>query len=259
MKISKATSSNTDEKWHAQQSLDQYFPENRMSEDEIAIAQFIINFLKKENIIFEKFLDFGAGPTIHRLTPFVPFVKEIYISEYLEESLAQIQKWINADKDARNWDLYIQKVLELEKGNTSKTEIENRKTELRTKIKKLLIGDIFKTNPLDERITFSLVSSFYCADAVTDSKETWEKIMGNLSNLVSPGGWLILSASRNTNHSILNGIKMHNVKIDENDVQKLLVELGYQPSSIDIKVIPAKMWESVGIESVLVAKAQKKL
>lgn len=243
--------------WLARESLDQYFPETKVSSDEIAILKFLLKFIQNQEKKIDRMIDFGAGPVIHRMLPFVPYVSKIYLAEYLDESLGELKKWVKNSKNSRNWDTYIATELKLENKRVTKFSISNRRSMLREKIKKILKGDIFKPFPLNVNTKFPLVTSFYCLDAVTSSKKIWEKLMSNLSTLVKPGGWLIISASRNTSYSLLGDTKMPNVNLNENDIHDTLIQLGYIENSIDIKIIPAKLWESVGISSVLIAKAQK--
>ena len=246
-----------DKNWEPQASLDQYFPEHKVSTDEIEILRFVSNFLKRKGQVFDRVLDFGAGPVIHRLFSIAPYVKKIYISEYLSESLDEIRKWKNDHKESRNWNFYIKTVLGVEKRRRDKNSIAQRATLLKRKIKRLISGDIFKQRPLGKKITFPLVVSFYCLDAVTSSKKTWAILMKNLSSLVASNGWLIISASRNTSHSFLGNKKMSNVELNEKDLYLRLLELGYKPDTIEISVINAKIWSHVGISSVMVARAQK--
>lgn len=243
--------------WHSGMSLEQYFPEDHVSKDEVEIFKFLVDFFKKNHSRFEKVLDFGAGPVIHRLVPAVPYVKKIYISEYLSESILEVKKWLKGQKNARNWDFYIKKVLEIEGKESNNQAISRRRRELRRKIVSLAQGDIFKDRPLAKNARFPLVLSFYCADAVTGSKAVWRRLMKNLSGLVAPGGWFIVSASAETAYSMLGDKKMPNVKLNKMDVYKVLVKLGYLPETIDIRVIDAKIWKHVGITKVLVAKAKK--
>ena len=67
--------------WGSTDSLEQYFPENHISADEVAIQRFIISFLRKRMPKgLDTMLDFGAGPTVHRMVPFVPYVRNIDIA-----------------------------------------------------------------------------------------------------------------------------------------------------------------------------------
>ncbi|MDO8452017.1 MAG: guanitoxin biosynthesis pre-guanitoxin forming N-methyltransferase GntF [bacterium] len=243
--------------WESQASLDQYFPEHKVSPDEVAIMRFIVGFFKKQKKVFNTAIDFGAGPTIHRIVPLVPYLKEISIAEFLPESRQEVQKWLKGGKGARNWDTYIKKVLQVEGSVRSEKHITQRRALLRKKVKHVLHGDIFQTFPLGKPKKYQIVTSFYCADAVTASKKVWLGLMKNLSTLVAPEGWLLLTTCVETAYSILEGKKMHNVFLTEKDVHKALVYLGYTKDSIKIKVIPADMWSHVGISKVLVVVAQK--
>ena len=241
--------------WDPILSLNQYFPEDKVSSDEIEILKFISDFLKMGDKHFSRILDFGTGPVIHRLFPFTKYTDKIYIAEYLPESLREIKKWKENRHGSRNWNFYVKKVLEIEKTKSDTSAIEKRKSLLRKKMFRLIKGDIFKTRPLVKPMQFPLVISFYCLDSITRSKKIWYKLMSHLSSLVCKDGWLIISALRNTNYSILGDTKMPNVKLNEKDIRLALEGLGYK--TIDIKVINAKIWSGFGILSVMIAKARK--
>ncbi len=245
--------------WGSRASLEQYFPEDSISADEVMIQKYIIAHLKKVgNSHIERMLDFGAGPTVHRLVPFVPFVKRIDVAEYLPESLRDIKYWIDGEKGSRNWDVYIKKTLELEGGASDTRAITRRRSLLIKKIGAVIRGDIRKSAPLGKKVTYPLVTSFYCADAITTSKRLWKSYMHNLASLVEAGGWLILTVSRDTNHSLLNGHRMPNVRLVEKDIHDMFAAMGFNMKTFRQKKISAAMWSEIGISNVLFAVAQKK-
>lgn len=243
--------------WGSRTSLDQYFPEHKVSTDEIAIMRFLTSFFKKRGETFDSAIDFGAGPTIHRMIPLAPHVKKIDVAEFLSESRREVRKWASGKKGARNWDTYIHTALQVERSGHTNAHVARRRRLLKLKIRDVVHGDVFRKFPLGKRRQYPLVTSFYCVDAVTASRKTWLTLMKNLSTLVAPKGWLILTASLGTAYSMLGDRKMHNVLLTEKDVYNVLVRLGYKEDSIEIEVISAEMWSSVGISSVLIAAAQK--
>ena len=248
---------NMNEEWHSDESLDQYFPEDHVSADEKAIQRFLISFLRKQTPQLDRMLDFGAGPTIHRIVPFAPHANHIEIAEFLPESRQAIRRWIRGEKGSRNWDTYVRTTLKLEGVASDTRAVAKRRALLKSKIGRIVPGDIRKPHPLGKAIHYPLVTSFYCADAVTTSKKLWQTYMRNLSNLVAPQGWLIITVSADTNYSLLDGEKMPNVKLHEDDIRRIYAVLGYDMRTFRIKRISAKMWTHVGIANVLVASAQK--
>ena len=246
------------ETWDVVESLDQYFPEDSISADEVDIQKFIIALLKNGSFKnLDRMLDFGAGPTVHRMVPFAPYIKSIDIAEYLPESMRAISAWIDGKKGSRNWDTYIQKTLKLEGSASDDRAVAKRRTLLKKKIRWLLSGDIRKPVPLGKKIHYPLVTSFYCADAITTSKKLWVTYMKNLSSLVTPGGWLIITTLRNTNYSLLGDHNMPNVRLVESDIETIYKSLGYNMRTFKVKKISAKMWSHVGVSDIMLAFAQK--
>ena len=74
-------------KWNAKSYLEQYYTLRNLSRDEVLLFKYLNSFLEEFPLnYFKDFIDFGSGPTVHRLIPFVPYVKNIYVSDYLHQN-----------------------------------------------------------------------------------------------------------------------------------------------------------------------------
>ncbi|CAH1784918.1 unnamed protein product, partial [Owenia fusiformis] len=108
----------------------------------------------------------------------------------LPQNRKEIEKWLEADKDAINWDEHIQHICELDNNRN----IEARKSLMRSKIKDVIWCNALLLNPIAPvDATFDVVGTSFmleCA-AGSDTPETFRQLIKNASNLVKPGGFLV--------------------------------------------------------------------
>jgi hypothetical protein len=93
-------------------------------------------------------LEFGGGPTLYQLVSAAPNVKEIHFSDYLEENLTEVKKWVHRSSDAFNWNNVISTALEAEEITATPDAINVREEMLRKKITKFFRCDAFRKFPL---------------------------------------------------------------------------------------------------------------
>ncbi len=245
------------EKWNPKDYLKQYYETKEIAEDEIHILKFCVDFFKSGAYHFSESIEIGSGPTIHHAIPLVPYVDNIYLSDYLDSNLSEIKKWINRDTKHHDWSPYLKGVLKIEGKEATNLEVEERTDLLRQRIKGLLHCDIFLSHPLDMNKKFPLVTSFYCADSATHSKEAWILAMQNILNLVAPKGWFIMSALEKAKNYKVGDLEFPSAQISGLDVEKVLKNSGFKPDSIVIKVIPISAWKNEGFDGIIIARAQK--
>lgn len=251
--------------WETKNYLAHYYLSSKLVYDEVLIFKYIYKFLSRfKKHSFDDFLDFGSGPTIHRLIPFVNHAKNIYISDYLAENLEEIKLWLNDRQTAHDWDEQIKHILKIEYGNQKESsddlirEVNHRKLALKKKIKGFLKCDAFKQKPLlgfNKR--FDLITSFYCIDSITSSKVKWYKATKNLLELAKPGGWVIISALRSTKHYMVDSSIFPSPEINEKDFLKVFVQSKFDIKSVNVKIISAKLWLNSEIKSLMIISAQK--
>lgn len=241
--------------------LETYF--RTIDPDEEAIAKFLVKEYKKIKL-GSAMLDIGCGPTIHHILPVVPYVSRIDIADYLDESLLQIQLWMEKNQHAHKWDHFTKKILEFENcKNINQEEIEKRENNLARLIKKFMRCDVLRIHPIALRKKYPVVGFFYCAEEITTKKIVWKQIMRNVCSLVSPGGRLFLTALRATNFYVIiknNGLheKLPTVFITESDVRNILEELDFDLEKTVIEVEHTPTQKHHGINGVILVSAKKK-
>jgi SAM-dependent methyltransferase len=242
--------------WSPKEYLAQYYATAGVAEDEKGILQFVLNFLLEKKRTFSEMLEVGCGPTIHHAVPFAPYVDRLYMADYLKSNLQEVEKWIHEETTAHDWTPYTSGMLAFE-GNNSESAISERMKMIRSKITGLLPCNVLETQPLGQQKTFELVTSFYCLECVTHSKKEWEKAMSNVSSLVAPGGYIVLSALRKADKYMVCGKEFPATNIDENDLRTELIENWFRPETINISVCYCDEWTTEGFNSIIVCSAQK--
>lgn len=248
-------------KWSPKNYLKQYYDFENLVYDEVVIFKFIIHFLRMQNKKFSSMLDFGAGPTIHRIIPFIPYVEDIYIADYLASNLNEIKLWLKSSKNSHDWSKQIQHILRLEaineEGKISNRKVKDRINSTRTKKISLVRCNVFAKRPLPTKKVFPLVTSFYCVDSIVSSKKEWRQAMKNLLSLVQPGGFLVLSALKDTKRYQVGQYYFPSPNLHRNDFIDILSSNGFDKKQIKMKVISAARWRKEGINSLLVLSAMK--
>jgi len=245
------------EKWNPKDYLKQYYNTKGIAEDEMYILKFCIEFFKSGAYHFSESLEIGSGPTIHHAIPLAPYVDDIYLSDFLDSNLNEVRKWINSDSGHHNWFPYLKGTLEIEGKKATNLEVKERADLLREKVKDLLYCDIFRSHPLSMNKKFPLVTSFYCADSATHSKEAWLLAMQNVLNIVAPDGWFIMSALEKAKNYKVGDLEFPSAHISNFDVEKVLKNSGFKPDSIVVKAIPISAWKNEGFDGIIIARAQK--
>lgn len=179
--------------WETQDYLAEYYTE--VLPDERFTLEFLVKAVQKLPPTSVA-LDFGCGPNLPHIFPVVPKVQEIHMAEYLASNRAEVEKWLLSRDDAHDWREFTLEVLRLE-GNSAPTAAaaNTREQAARACVTQVLPGDVTQADPLgaERRGFYPLVTTHYCAESVTTSKDQWRMYMQNIMSLVKPGGTLILS------------------------------------------------------------------
>lgn len=137
---------------------------------------------------FPSMFDAGSGPAIHHLLTFVNFAKTIHLSDYLEDNLAEIRKWVDKDQQAHDWKPFVTAVLTTEGLESTPEAGLVRARQVRKKIASYSSIDLKK--PLHKGLPHShlLVTSFFVADSATSSKNVFTAMTKRAFSIVAPGG-----------------------------------------------------------------------
>ncbi len=258
MKINAYNPNIYDQQWNPQEYLRQYYSQDFIPDDEEAIQQRLVAFLKHTGRTFARAIDVGCGPTVHMHTSLAPYVGELHLADYLPENLSTIEQWLRDEPDAHNWDINIKYVLELEaESPVSDSAVETRKQLMRQKVTALKRCDVRQAQPLGESAVYDLVLSAYCVDAATNSKDEWRQWMGNLLTLCAEGGMAVLLSSNKAQRYQVADNFFPEANVDETDMAAALDAAGFNQRRTMIETVPIKTWEELAFNSIVIAIVEK--
>lgn len=245
--------------WRPKDYLNEFYQAPVVVADEIEAIKFQIDVLKKMK---KKpvALEFGSGPTAHRLIAAAPYVSEIHVVDYLDVNLKELKRWVDKHEDRHNWEHYVRYILKCEGiQNPSQQQITQREDIARKKITRFSKADAGKKNPLGKKYAgyYSHVYSGFCADSATGDQKTWFKFMRNIASLVSPGGTFFTAALRKSAYYKVGKNFFPSANIDEHDLRRVL-ELDFLPGSITMEVRDLPELAPEGYEGIVLAYAVKK-
>jgi hypothetical protein len=185
-------------------------------------------------------------------------VQEIHLAEYLPANREEVKRWIEEKDGAHDWQAFAAETLRLE-GNPSPTDFEVREREQQTRqrITCLLPGDAGDVHPLgpNRHAYYPLVTSHYCAEGATHSKEIWRLYMRHIAGLVRSGGTLILSACGAADYYMVGERRFPCAGVDGKDVLSSLDENGFMHIDLRIRQVPDHSEQ--GYSCVIFASAVK--
>ena len=218
--------------------LDEYYGD--IGSENLALLRFLVETYRdipKGGVL----LDFGGGPTIYPLISAVTRVDEIHFSDYLEANLDEVRRWISAGPAAFNWDAFIRKAIELETGAPfTDAQIERRANEIRERVTRLIHCDASRTPPIEGLPgLYDVVLTNFCAESATSDREQWRIYMANITSVLKPGGWLVMSALKGATRYSVGSQSFPAVDIWEDDLIELLEETGFRRKGIEVRSIAA--------------------
>jgi NNMT/PNMT/TEMT family len=236
--------------------------------DEEAVFEFLVRHYPKiesQPCIIE----IGCGPAVHHVLPAAPFVSEVHMADYLIENLEQVRAWKAGRADAHNWHPFTALTLRLEGKPSDETEVLRRERELKDKITSLLRCDLRRDSPLRSPRQYPVVGCFYCTEVVgcTDvagvTKEEWQRVMRRLAGLVAPGGYLFLSAVKETGFYALRSPGGHIrrlpvTSLTEDDFHETLPALGFDTDETIIESRDFTGQEGQGLHGVILVAGRKR-
>ncbi|XP_073459222.1 nicotinamide N-methyltransferase-like [Aquarana catesbeiana] len=182
-------------------------------------------------------IDFGAGPAIYQLLSACEAFNNIITSDFLEQNLAQLQKWLRNDPDAFDWTRIVKYVCELE-GNSDNESCKKKEEKLRRTVTKVLKCDALKKNPYDpvEMPQADCLISCLCLEAPCKDVESFTNALRNLKGLIKPGGHIVIQSALNCTYYYVGPKKFFPLAISKEELEMAFKEAGYE--IVKIKVTP---------------------
>lgn len=179
---------------------------------------------------FTVLLELGGGPTLYQLFNVAEVVSEVHFTDYVEDNLREIRRWLKKERGAFNWLLYAKVALMLKKDSPNVSEREVKKLEnlLRRKITKVSKCDVFKENLGIRRKSYDIISTHFVAEGATSLKSAWRRAIKNICTKISPRGLLIMSVilGARGSYRVLKK-RFPVVELYENDLYRELKKNGF--------------------------------
>jgi ribosomal protein L11 methylase PrmA len=210
-------------------------------------------------------LELGGGPGIYSLISASKNVKEIHFSDFLEQNRQAVQSWQNGSGYVQLWQGFFEAALHLEgEIDVDIFKIMEREDLLREKITRFHVSDAFQVDPIGRsyRGYYDIVAANFVAESITTSMQAWENLVRNICSPLKEGGTLILSSIQGAEYYCVNGKLFPAVPISQQDILRILTQIGFHPDNIEMSSIPAEINDSgdadyQGYEGMILTKARK--
>jgi SAM-dependent methyltransferase len=172
---------------YAKRNYESMLPEDRI------IIESVIRAIKKDGIKedqFENAADVGTGPNLYPSMLLSPFVKgKISLIEFSNSNRQYLEKVLGENprgvylEHKNNWKKYSKTIEIISDGN-----FQDSFNKIKNKVE-ILEGSI---NNLPHS-KFSAVSSFFCAESITDKPEDFLNAIRSLIDSIKPGGFFMFA------------------------------------------------------------------
>jgi nicotinamide N-methyltransferase/methyltransferase len=198
--------------------------------------RFSISFFTKalEPLQDQMFIhELGGGPTLYSVAALAPKAREIHFSDVVEASLAEVKAWLQDQPDAHNWNPYIALALEAEGLSATEAAIAKRAALMRKVVTKLMHCDAQSNTPIELGNTqYDLVTAHHCTDVAATKITEWQRVLENVTTIVRPGGWLMLSVTTGARTYEVGDVTFECVNLTKDDIFDGLLATGYRKDSI---------------------------
>ncbi|XP_021562012.1 nicotinamide N-methyltransferase isoform X2 [Carlito syrichta] len=180
----------------------------------------------ENQILRHLLIDIGSGPTIYQLLSACESFKEIVATDYTDQNLQELEKWLKKEPEAFDWSPVVTYVCDLEGNRVKGPEKEEK---LRQAVKQVLKCDVTQSQPLG---AISLppadcLLSTLCLDAACPDLPTYRMALRNLSNLLKPGGFLVVVDALKSNYYMVGEQRFSSLPLGQEAVKAAVKEAGY--------------------------------
>ncbi len=179
-------------------------------------------------------IDIGSGPVVQYWAALTRKLAGIFLSDFNHQNTLELAKWVCMDSDAHDWDNYIAMMIRYK--NCSNVPINYIKEAIRQKVLGYIYCDVTQPQVVNIQNRFDLVSSFYCADSITSSKDLFLKYLSNILSLVSYDGLFIGASLYNCDHYNVGNITFPAANVSQEDIYNVMIQNGFSNKSIRLEI-----------------------
>lgn len=177
--------------------------------------------------------EFGGGPTLYSVAVLAAKAREIHFSDVVDASLIEVDRWLKDKLDTHDWNPYIAVALEAEGSPVTEAAISDRANLMRKVVTQLMLCDAQRNSPIEKKnAQYDLVAAHHCTDVAATSFEEWVRVLENVTNIVRPNRWLIVSVTTGTRTYEVGDVTFDCVSLTEGEVRNGLLKSGYREESI---------------------------
>ncbi|XP_074160316.1 nicotinamide N-methyltransferase-like [Sminthopsis crassicaudata] len=178
-------------------------------------------------------IDIGTGPTIYQLLSACESFKEIVATDYTDQNLEELNRWLKKEPGAFDWSPVVKYVCELEGNREKWTEKEER---LRQKVKHLLKCDVTQSQPLGpvSLPQADCLLSALCLDAACKDLPTYHQALRNLHSLLKPGGFLVFIDALKSSYYMIGDQRFSSLSLSQEAVKDAVVKAGYTIQEFEV-------------------------
>ena len=185
-----------------------------------------------------KILEYGTGPVVMYTISAAAHASELVWSDYSENNLETLRKWLGKDPTAFNWSPFFDNVVKKLEGKSEKEARERE--EMVRRVVKLAFCDINADPPIQKEFQgpYDVVIDSACLSAACYTKEKLRTGLSKLSGLLKVGGTLMMyehefsTMEKETGEYVVGSMKYPTLCITGEYLAKVLEEQGF----IDVNV-----------------------
>ncbi|XP_073094745.1 indolethylamine N-methyltransferase [Manis javanica] len=172
-------------------------------------------------------IDIGTGPTIYQLLSACEAFREIIATDYTEQNLQELERWLKKEPGAYDWSSVVQYVCELEGDRSRWQEKEAR---LRSTVTRLLRCDVTKPHPLGTAQVppADCVLSLLALESACPDVDTYRAAVQGLVSLLKPGGHLVTVVVLHAESYMVGSKNFFGLYLEKETVEKAVEEAGCQ-------------------------------
>ncbi|XP_004607032.1 indolethylamine N-methyltransferase-like [Sorex araneus] len=170
-------------------------------------------------------IDIGTGPTIYQLLSACEAFREIIVSDYTEQNLQELRKWLGQEPGAYDWSPAVQYVCELEGDRSKWREKEAR---LRGAVSQLLHCDVLREQPLGSAQVrpADCVLTLLALESACPDVAAYRAAVRALVGLLRPGGHLVCMAALRSQFYRVGPKKFFGLYLEKETVEQALRDAG---------------------------------
>jgi hypothetical protein len=197
-------------------------------------------------------LEFGGGPCLWASLLLAQYFDQIWFCDFTPSNLQSVQDWLDENPNAFNWKPFFNYVLDIKQGHHD-NEIEYE-IKLRSALKN---GKIFRcdvngenslfiddTNSNNHQQQFDMIYSNSCLESACSSYDIFRRTIGRFSDILKPGGILLIFSYQNSTSYVFNGNKFTDLPLNEEIIRTAFIETDHLTEpvciSLDLKSDPTR-------------------